>query len=43
MNALWLRFLILLSIACLALPGQAVTDDEVQVVGARLNLTTCAR
>ncbi len=31
MNALWLRFLMMLSIACLALPGQAVTDDEVQV------------
>lgn len=31
MSAPCLRFLMVLSIACLALPGQAVTDDEVQV------------
>lgn len=31
MNARWLRFLMLLTMACLAPPGQAVSDDEVQV------------
>lgn len=31
MNAPWLRWLMLLAMACLAPPGQAITDDEVQV------------
>ncbi|WP_434516226.1 SRPBCC family protein [Dechloromonas sp. ARDL1] len=31
MKALWLRLLLTISMVCLASPGQAITDDEVQI------------